>query len=87
MRADRPTTEALAQLDALRLAAYRARLCAWLDCTASTRHQRADAHYCSTAHRCRAWRRRRHLLAALATDRAAGQLTPDHRTSPRKAHP
>lgn len=37
-----------------------ARRCAW--CETSLDGQRSHARYCSTAHRCRAWRRRRALI-------------------------
>lgn len=49
----------LDQLDRFLRRAVLARRCAW--CLASLDGRRSDARHCSTAHRCRAWRRRRAL--------------------------
>lgn len=70
-------TDTLARLDADRLTAFIRRRCAWCGC--STASQRRDAHYCTTAHRCRAWRHRKALESIAAQLRLT--VTTDHRTS------
>ena len=47
-----------------------ARRCAW--CLAPLHGRRSDARHCSTAHRCRSWRRRR----ALAPNPTRKDMTP-----------
>lgn len=41
---------------------YLARLCGW--CACSLVGRRSDAHYCTTAHRCAAWRARRAAVSS-----------------------
>lgn len=59
MSTDRPDQLDARQLDQLAppLRRYLLRLCGW--CSTSLAGRRCDAWYCSTAHRCRAWRDRR----------------------------
>ena len=64
--------DALAELDAHALTAFIRRRCAW--CSSSLTGKRRDAHFCSTAHRCRAWRHRRACCIQ-------GAVTADHQTS------